>query len=67
MVSAASTAAEILFKFIDDKEDKYIPEEQDQSYHHTTAQILCVRSQACRDIQTEVAFFITIFKQPDDD
>ena len=62
MGSAASTAADHLFKVRDEKEDKYIPEYQAKSFHQTTAQLLFMYSRALRDIKTAVEFLTTRFK-----
>ena len=62
--SAASPAAEILFNVREDKDTKYLPEEQAKSFHHTIAQLLFMCSQERRDIQTVVSFITTRVKQP---
>ena len=65
--SAASPSVEHLFKVGDEKEAKYIPEEQDQTFHHITAQLLFLCSRARKDIQTSVSFFTTRVKKSDED
>ena len=65
--SAASPSAEHLFKVRDEKEAKYLPGEQAQSFHHTTAHLLFMCSRARRDIQISVVFLTTRVKQPDED
>ena len=64
--SAESPDAENLSKVRDDKDAKYSPEEQAQSFHRTTAQLLLICSWVHRDIKTEVAFITTRVKQPDE-
>ena len=66
MVSAASPAAYQLLKLRDDKEAKYLPEDQDQSFHHTTAQQLFMCSRSGIDIQTLVALITKRVNKPDD-
>ena len=63
---AASPAADHLFKIMDEKESTYLSEEQAQSFHHTTAQLLFMCIRYSRDIQTAVIFFTTIVKKPDE-
>ena len=65
--SEASPAAEHLSKVRDEKGAKYLPEEQAKCFHHTTSQLLFMRSRAHRDIQTEVAFIKKRDKHPDED
>ena len=47
---AATSAADHLFSVRDADEAKYLPEEKAISFHHTTAQVLFLSSQARRDI-----------------
>ena len=67
MAIAASPAVENLFKVRTEKKAKYLPEDQAQTFHHTTAQILFMCSQACKDIQTEVEFITTRVNHPNED
>ena len=62
-----SPSVEHLFKVGDDKDTKYLPEEQAQSFHHTTAQLLFICSRSCRNIETTVAFLTTRVRQTDED
>ena len=62
--SAASPAAENLFKVGNEKDAKYLPEEQSQRFHHTTAQQLFMCSRSRRYIQTAVAVITTRVNDP---
>ena len=65
--SAASLAQDHLFKVRDELDPDYRPLTEDlaQSFHHTTAQLFFMCSQAHRYIQTTVAFLTTRVKNPD--
>ena len=62
---SATPAADHLFSVRDADEAKYLPEENAIAFHHTTAQLLFLSSQARRDIQTAVSFLTTRVKKPD--
>ena len=62
---AATPAADHLFSVRDAEEAKYLPEEKAITFHHNTAQLLFLSSQARRDIQTAVSFLTTRVKKPD--
>ena len=64
---AATSAAENMFSLRDADEAKYLPEEKDIAFHHTTAQFLFLRLRARRGIQTAVSFLTTRVKKPDED
>ena len=64
---AATPAADHLFSVRGADESKYIPEETAVSFHHTTAQLIFLSSQARRDIQTFLSFLTTRVKKPDKD
>ena len=64
---SVSPSVEHLFKVRDDKDTKYLPEEQAQSFHHTTAQLLFICSRSRRNIETTVAFLTTRVRQTDED
>ena len=49
-VKAATPAADHLFSVRDTEEAKYLPEEKDIPFHHTTTQLLFLSSRARRDI-----------------
>ena len=53
-VNAATPAADHLFNVRDADKAKYLPEEKDIAFHHTTDQLLFLSSRARRDIQTSV-------------
>ena len=59
--------ADHLFSVRDADEAKYLPEEKAVAFHHTTAQLLFLSSQARRDIQTAVSFLTTRVKKLDED
>ena len=59
--------ADHLFKVRDEKDAKYLPEEQAQQFHTTVAQLLFLSARARRDIQTAVGFLTTRVKAPDED
>jgi len=65
--SAATPAADHLFKVHDEQDARPLPEEQARQFHHTTAQLLFLSRRARRDIQTAVSFLTTRVKQPDED
>ena len=44
-----------------------LPEEQESSFHHTVTQLLFIPERDRRDIQTDVAFFPTCVKKPDEE
>ena len=62
--SATSSPAEHLFKVRYKKEAKNLLEDQDQSFHHATAQLLLMCSWERMDIQTAVEFFTNRVNQP---
>ena len=62
-----SPSVEHLFKVGDDKDTTYLPEEQAQIFHHTTAHLLFICSRARRNIEAAVAFITTIVKQTNED
>ena len=64
---AATPAAGHLFSVRESDEAKYLPEEKAIAFHHTTSQLLFLRSRARRDIQTAVFFLTTKVKKPDKD
>ena len=64
---AATPAADHMFSVRDADEAKYLPEEKSIAFHHTTAQLLFLSSQARRNIQTAVSLFTTRVKKPDED
>ena len=66
-VIAASPAAEHLFNFRDDKDTKYLLEDQSKSFRHTIAQIIFMSSREHRDVQIAVEFFTTRVKNPKED
>jgi hypothetical protein len=61
-----TAAADHLFDIHPTHEALFLPEEQAQSFHHTTAQLLFLL-RVCRDIKPMIAFFTTHVKQPDED
>jgi hypothetical protein len=63
---SSTPAADYLFNVRPQHEASFLPEEQARSFHHTTAQLLCL-SRVRRDIQPTIAFLITRVKQPDED
>ena len=63
---AATPAADHMFSVRDADEAKYLPEEKDISFHHTTAQLLFLSLRARREIQTAVSFLTTRVKKPDE-
>ena len=64
---AATPAADHLFSVRDADEAKYPPEENAIAFHHTTAQLIFLRSRERRDIQTSVYFLTTRVKKPDEE
>ena len=64
---AATPAADHLFRVRDADKAKYLPQEKAIVFHHTTAQLLLLSSQAERYIQTAVSFLTTRVKKPDED
>ena len=62
-----SPAGDHLFKIRDKSEAVYIPEEQDGSSHHTTAQQLYIATRWRRYVQTTVTFLTIRVKKPDED
>ena len=64
---AATPAADHLFSVRDADEAKYLLEEKDIAFHHTTAQLLFLSPQLRRDIQTAVSFLTTRVNKPDED
>ena len=64
---SATPAADHLFSVREADEAIYLPEEKDISFHHTTAQLLFLSSQAMRDIQTAVSFLTARVKKSDED
>ena len=65
--AAATPAAEHLFNIREVSKDKILPEEQAQSFHHTTAQLLFLCARARPDIRTAVSFLCTRCTAPDKD
>ena len=65
--SSPTPHADHLFKIRDEEDAKYLPEEQAQQFHKTTAQLLFLQCRARRDIQVAVAFLTTRVKHPDED
>ena len=63
--SAATPAADHLFKVREDGTAKLLDESEAQIFHHTTAQLLFLSTRARRDIQLAVAFLTTRVKAPD--
>jgi len=63
--SAATPAADHLFKVWEDGTAKLLDESEAQIFHHTTAQLLFLSTSARRDIQLAVAFLTTRVKAPD--
>ena len=61
---ASTPAADHLFSVRDADKAKYLPEEKAVAFHHTTAQLLFLSSQAMRDIQTAVSFLTARVKKP---
>ena len=59
--------AKHLFNVREDNLDKMIPNEQEQAFHHTTAQLLFLCTHAQPDIKTAVSFLCTRYKTPDED
>ena len=62
----STPAGDRLFQVRPPAEATYLPEEQANAFHHTTAQLLFL-SRVRRDIQTTVAFLTTRVKHPDND
>jgi hypothetical protein len=63
--SCATPAANHLFTVQDEKEAKFLPEEQAQAFHHTVAQLLFLCKCTQCNIQTAVSFLTTCIKCPD--
>ena len=64
---AATPAADHMFSVRDADEAKYLPEEKDITFRHTTAQLLFLSSRARRDIHKDVSFLTMRVKKPDKD
>ena len=64
---AAPPAADHMFSVRDTDEEKYLPEEKAIALHHTTAQLLFLRSRVRRDIKTAVSFLTMRVKKPEED
>jgi hypothetical protein len=62
----STPAGDCLFQVHPPTEATFLPDEQTNAFHHTTAQLLFL-SRVCRDIQTTVAFLTTCVKHPDND
>ena len=65
--AAATPAAKHLWNIHEGNQDKILPEEQAQAFHHTTAQLLFLCARARPDIRTAVSFLCTRCKTPDED
>ena len=65
--SAATPAADHLFKIRDPEEARLLDEPRKEAFHHSTYQLLFLSSRARRDIQTPVSFLTTRVKAPDED
>ena len=63
----ATPTEDHLFSERDADETKYLPEEKAIAFHHTTAQLLLLSSQARRNIQTDVSLLTTRVKKPHED
>ena len=62
----STPAGDCLFQVCPPPEATFLPEEQANAFHHTTAKLLFL-SRIRRDIQTTVAFLTTRVKRPDND
>ena len=62
----STPAGDCLFQVCPPPEATFLPEEQANAFHHTTAKLLFL-SRIRRDIQTTVAFLTTRVKHPDND
>jgi hypothetical protein len=62
----STPAGDRLFQVWPPTEATYLPKDQANAFHHTTAQLLFL-SHVRRDIQTTVAFLTTRVKHPDND
>ena len=62
----STPAGDCLFQVRPPTEATFLPEEQANAFHHTTAQLLFL-SPVRHDIQTTVAFLTTHVKRPDND
>jgi hypothetical protein len=60
-------AADHLFQVREEREARYLPEEQATAFHHAVAQLLFLSARARRDIQPVTAFLTTRVKKPDED
>ena len=65
--SSPTPHADHLFKIRDKEDARYLPEEQAQQFHRTTAQLLFLQCRARRDIQAAVAFLTTRVGHLDED
>jgi hypothetical protein len=65
--TAATPAADHLFKVQDPEEARALPEDQAMAFHRSIAQLLFLSGRARRDIQTPVACLTTRVKGPDED
>jgi len=65
--TAATPAADHLFKVRAEELARLLPEEQAQQFHRTVAQLLFLSARARPDIKTAVAFLTTRVRKPDED
>ena len=65
--TAATPAAEYLFKVAEENMAKLLLEEQKQAFHHTVAQLLFLCMRAKPDIQPAVSFLTKRVYAPDED
>jgi len=65
--TAASPAADHLFKVRDEDATTFLGKEQAEAFHRTVAKLLFASSRVRRDIQTAVSFLTTRVKKPDVD
>ena len=63
--TAATPTSEHLFQVQDEKDRKFLPEEQAQNFHHNVAQILFLCMRARPYIQLLVSFLTTRVRSPD--
>ena len=64
---AATPAPDNLFKVRPEVEAIFVPEYQDQVFHHNVAQIIFLSARSRRYIQKSIALLITRVKKPDED
>ena len=65
--AAAISAAEHIFNARKDNQDKILPEEKAQAFHHTPAQLLFLCTRPQPGIRKAVSFLCTRCKTPDED